>query len=120
MRTSEFRFQFTADVDLAEAENTLRLSLLAAEGPDAISDEDEFLLSMNRFNVMASRARAKLVVLVSQEVVDHLSSDMDVLRGSGLLKGFVESFCAARRPAVLGYVRNGVSTPVAGSHRWRP
>lgn len=32
MRTSEFRFQFTADVDLAEAENTLRLSLLAAEG----------------------------------------------------------------------------------------
>ena len=32
MRTSEFRFQFIVDVDLAEAENTLRLSLLAAEG----------------------------------------------------------------------------------------
>jgi superfamily I DNA and/or RNA helicase len=54
--------------------------------PDAIGDEDEFLLSLNRFNVMASRARAKLVVLVSQELVDHLSSDMDVLRGSALLK----------------------------------
>lgn len=32
MRDTEFRFQFTADVDLAEAEGTLRLSLLAAEG----------------------------------------------------------------------------------------
>jgi len=32
MNASEFRFQFTADVDLAEAESTLRLSLLAAEG----------------------------------------------------------------------------------------
>lgn len=32
MRDTEFRFQFTADVDLAEADGTLRLSLLAAEG----------------------------------------------------------------------------------------
>jgi hypothetical protein len=32
MRDTVFRFQFTADVDLAEAEGTLRLSLLAAEG----------------------------------------------------------------------------------------
>jgi len=32
MRDTEFRFQFTADVNLAEAEGTLRLSLLAAEG----------------------------------------------------------------------------------------
>ena len=32
MRDTEFHFQFTADVDLAEAEGTLRLSLLAAEG----------------------------------------------------------------------------------------
>jgi len=88
--------------------------------PDAISDEDEFLLSMNRFNVMASRARAKLVVLVSQEVVDHLSSDMDVLQGSSLLKGYVEHFCSTSRPTVLGYLRNGVSASVAGSHRWCP
>lgn len=32
MRDTVFRFQFTADVDLAEADGTLRLSLLAAEG----------------------------------------------------------------------------------------
>src|SRR6185369_7624878 len=61
------------------------IATFALGDPDAISDEDEFLLSLNRFNVMASRARAKLIVLVSQEVVDHLSSDMEVLRGSALL-----------------------------------
>ncbi len=32
--------------------------------PNAIADEDEFLMSLNRFNVMASRPRAKLIVLV--------------------------------------------------------
>ena len=46
------------------------IATFALGDPDAISDEDEFLLSLNRFNVMASRARAKLVVLVSRQVVD--------------------------------------------------
>ncbi|MCW5775966.1 MAG: hypothetical protein KIS87_05975 [Phycisphaeraceae bacterium] len=32
MRETEFRFQFTPDVNLAEADGTLRLSLLATEG----------------------------------------------------------------------------------------
>ena len=36
--------------------------------PDQIAEEDEFLMSLNRFNVIASRARAKLIVLVSQDV----------------------------------------------------
>lgn len=44
--------------------------------PDAIAEEDEFLMSFNRFNVAASRARAKLIVLVSQQVISHLSSEV--------------------------------------------
>jgi DNA replication ATP-dependent helicase Dna2 len=99
------------------------LATFALGDRDAISDEDEFLLSLNRFNVMASRARAKLIVFVSQEVVDHLSSDMDVLRGSALLKTFAETFCSHSRPVQLGYFPN--ATPqqprlVPGLFRWRP
>lgn len=41
--------------------------------PDQIAEEEEFLMSLNRFNVIASRARAKLVLLVSQEVIGHFS-----------------------------------------------
>lgn len=94
------------------------LATFALGDPDAIADEDEFLLSLNRFNVMASRARAKLIVFVSQEVVDHLSSDMDVLRGSALLKTFAESFCGQSRGMQLGYVRGGVGQTVDGVFRW--
>lgn len=96
------------------------LATFALGDPDAISDEDEFLLSLNRFNVMASRARAKLVVFVSQEVVDHLSSDMDVLRGSALLKTFAETFCSQGRTMQLGYMRNGSAQTVNGVFRWKP
>jgi DNA replication ATP-dependent helicase Dna2 len=95
------------------------IATFALGDPDAISDEDEFLLSLNRFNVMASRARAKLIVLVSRQVVDHLSSDPDVLRGSALLKTFVETFCSNNRPMTLGF--NAASGPrqVVGEVRWR-
>jgi len=53
--------------------------------PDQIAEEEEFLMSLNRFNVMASRARAKLIVLVSREVVDHLANEVTILHESRLL-----------------------------------
>jgi hypothetical protein len=96
------------------------IATFALGDPDAISDEDEFLLSLNRFNVMASRARAKLIVLVSRQVVDHLSADPDVLRGSALLKTYVETFCSHSRPMTLGFI-NGQSGPQLrlGEFHWR-
>lgn len=60
---------------------------------DAIQQEDEFLLNLNRFNVMVSRARAKMITLASNELVNYLSDDIDVLRNSGLIKTYVDSFC---------------------------
>jgi DNA replication ATP-dependent helicase/nuclease Dna2 len=98
----------------------LIVASFALGDPDVIRDEDEFLLQLNRFNVMASRARAKLIVLVSEEVARHLSADLDTLRGSGLLKAFVASYCRSPRPMTLGYRDAGAVRPVAGVFRHRP
>jgi superfamily I DNA and/or RNA helicase len=75
--------------------------------PDLIRAEDEFLYSLNRFNVMASRARAKLVVLTTRSLVDHLADDSEVLEESRLLKNFAESFCKDPTPVTLGYRTEG-------------
>ena len=87
--------------------------------PDQIADEDEFLMSLNRFNVVASRARAKLVVFVSQEVINHLARDVTVLTESRLLKVFAESFCASSRPMTLGHIDGSGVQQRPGSFRWR-
>ena len=71
--------------------------------PDLIRSEDEFLYSLRRFNVLASRARAKLIVLASQSLVDHLSDDAQVLEESRLLKRFVESYCLPGGSLTLAY-----------------
>ena len=86
--------------------------------PDQIAEEEEFLMSLNRFNVIASRARAKLVLLVSQEVISHLARDTDVLRESRLLKQYAEMFCNNSRPMTLGHKDGTTARPVPGTFRW--
>ena len=51
--------------------------------------EAEFLLDPHRFNVAVTRARSKLIVLVSEEVLAALPTDQAVMEGSMALKGYV-------------------------------
>ena len=87
--------------------------------PDLIRAEDEFLYSLNRFNVMASRARAKLIVLTTRSLVDYLSNDAEVLEESRLLKNFAESFCQRPQLLTLGYLDGGQLIERAGVLRTR-
>ena len=70
--------------------------------PDVIASEDEFLYNLNRFNVMVSRARAKLVVLVTQGLLDHLPNALEVVEQSRLVKYFAEGYCGNPRDVTLG------------------
>ena len=65
----------------------------AVGDPDTVADEAEFIQNLNRFNVLATRAKSKLVVIVSDEVVDHIASDLTVIRSSKLLKSFASTYC---------------------------
>ena len=93
------------------------IASFALGDPDAIADEDEFLLSLNRFNVMASRPRAKLIVLASQEVINHLPGDIDVMRDSRLLKYFAETFLDRRTDVEIPYLEGGLPAKRPGSLR---
>jgi hypothetical protein len=74
--------------------------------PDIISSEDEFLYNLNRFNVLTSRARAKIIVFVTRSLLEHLSNDADVLKESRLLKQFAESYCTQRQIVQVGYIKD--------------
>lgn len=84
-------------------ERDVIIASYAVGDPDTIGDEDEFLLMLNRFNVMVSRAKAKIIVLVSEEVLLHLPHDLRVLWGSRMLKSFADIRCRHRRAIDLDY-----------------
>jgi superfamily I DNA and/or RNA helicase len=87
--------------------------------PDVIRLEDEFLYSLNRFNVMASRARCKLIVLITQSLLEYLSDDQDVLRESALLKRFAEDYCRNIRKLSLPVFIGGIQMTREGELRDR-
>lgn len=87
--------------------------------PDAIADEDEFLLSLNRFNVMSSRPRAKLIVLASQEVINHLPGDIKIMRDSRLLKYFAETYMDRRSDMTIPFKEGDTSSVRKGSYRFK-
>ena len=100
-------------------ERDIIVASFALGDPDAIFREEEFLLGLNRFNVLASRARAKLIVFVTQEVVDHLAGQLEILRESRLLKTYAHSFCSNSRPLTLGYLDGASPRSRPGSLRSR-
>lgn len=65
----------------------------AVSDPDMIRDEEEFLQGLHRFNVLQSRARAKSIVILSEELVRHLSNEIEVLKESDLLKNYAQIYC---------------------------
>jgi DNA replication ATP-dependent helicase Dna2 len=79
--------------------------------PDQIAAEEEFLFGLNRFNVIVSRARAKMIVVMSRGMADHLPRELAVLRGSKLLKNFVGRHLPVSRPiAAAGLERCEIRT----------
>lgn len=78
-------------------EKTMMLASFGLGDGDQIAMEEEFLYDLNRFNVIASRAKAKLVVIMSRNLADYLPRDLDALRSSRLLKHLV-----------YGHLRTGI------------
>jgi hypothetical protein len=84
-----------------------------------IGAEDEFLYSLNRFNVLTSRARAKAIVLITRPLLEHLADDPRVLGESRLLKLFAESYCVDPRKIEVGFLKGGSPQRRAGILRRR-
>ncbi|MGK0129808.1 DEAD/DEAH box helicase [Pseudomonas aeruginosa] len=73
-------------------EKAVMLASFGLGDMDQISAEEQFLYSLNRFNVTASRAQAKFIAIISRPLVDHLPRDRRALEESRLLKYFVDGF----------------------------
>lgn len=87
-----------ASIDTVERfqgqEKAVMLASFGLGDADQITAEEQFLFSLNRFNVTASRAQAKFIAIVSRSLVDHLPRDRRALNESRLLKHFVDGFLA--------------------------
>jgi hypothetical protein len=78
---------------------------------DLIRAKDEFLFSLRRFNVLTSRARAKLIVLAPESLIEYLPNEVTVLSQAHLLKGYVQNYCNLVAALDLPFLDEG-KTPI--------
>lgn len=94
-----------ASIDTVERfqgqEKAVMIASFGLGDADQIAAEEQFLYSLNRFNVAASRAKAKFIAIVSRQLVDYLPRDRKSLEESRLLKHFVDGFLTTGRPIDL-------------------
>lgn len=96
------------------------LASYAVGDPDTISQEEEFLQSLNRFNVLATRAKSKLIVVITDDVLAHIASDLEVIRGSRLIKSFADTFCTQRQTIPVAHRdADGSTSNINLTIRWR-
>jgi hypothetical protein len=84
--------------------------------PDLIADEESFLLQLERTNVAISRARAKCVLVISDDLIYHLPSDRDTILTSKAVKSFVSELCRNTSPL---HVSNQAGGQRAVILRWQ-
>ncbi len=63
---------------------------------DKISDEADFIFNINRFNVLTSRAKHKLIFIASKEILNYIPDDRKIIESSSKFGLYVNKFCNKR------------------------
>jgi DNA replication ATP-dependent helicase Dna2 len=78
----------------------------AVGDPDTIGQEEEFLLSLNRFNVTTSRARTKVVLFLTRSLVNHIAAEVEQIHQSAMIKEFVDLYCDQKSVCQLHWIND--------------
>lgn len=78
----------------------------AVGDPDTIGQEEEFLLSLNRFNVTTSRARTKVVLFLTRSLVNHIAAEVEQIHQSAMIKEFVDLYCDQKSVGQLHWIND--------------
>ena len=70
-----------------------------------IEAEEEFIYSLNRFNVLTSRATAKIVIVCSWNFLNHLSNDRNILEQGAKIRQFAIDFCNSQEKLQIGQLK---------------
>ena len=81
------------------------IATVGVSAKDQIEAEEEFIYSLNRFNVLTSRARAKIVMVCSWNFLNHLPNDRNILEQGAKIRQFAIDFCNSQEKLQIGQLK---------------
>jgi hypothetical protein len=98
------------------SDRTFIIGSVALSSRDQLAAEEAFIYDVNRFNVLTSRAKQKMLLLCSESFLDYIPRDRDVFAYAARVRKFAYAFCDIERPLD---VRNERDEPESPGVRWR-
>jgi hypothetical protein len=75
------------------SDRTFILGTVAISSRDQLASEEAFIYDLNRFNVLTSRAKQKMVLLCSKAFLDYIPKDREVFKNAARVRDFAYGFC---------------------------
>lgn len=75
------------------SDRDLIIASMGISDPDQLLAEEEFIYDSNRFNVLTSRAKSKVVLVCSEQFLDHLPDKKEAIQSVGQVRKFALAYC---------------------------
>ncbi|MHA1239495.1 MAG: AAA domain-containing protein [Promethearchaeota archaeon] len=80
------------------SDRDLIISSIGLSDKDQLKAESEFIYNLNRFNVLTSRAKAKIILIASKQFLEFIPMDRKIIEQSAHIRKFAMSFCNIEQP----------------------
>jgi len=77
------------------------ISSIGVSSLEQLRAEEEFMYSINRFNVLTSRAKAKFILICSQNFLNYMPADKETLLNASKIRYFGLNFCTEVRNYII-------------------
>ncbi|MHA1721329.1 MAG: AAA domain-containing protein [Promethearchaeota archaeon] len=98
------------------SDRELIITSVGLSDTDQISAEEEFIYDLNRFNVLTSRAKKKIIYICSESFVNFIPNDRDIMKHASHSYYYVHEFC--NREKVI-FIKNEKDNLDYVYFRWR-
>ncbi len=75
------------------SDRTFIIASMGISARDQLMAEEEFIYGLNRFNVLSSRAKQKMLLLCSRTFLDHIPRDRDIMAQASRIRAYALDFC---------------------------
>ncbi|MHA1435467.1 MAG: DEAD/DEAH box helicase, partial [Candidatus Heimdallarchaeota archaeon] len=75
------------------SDRNLIIATMGISDNDQLAAEEEFIYDLNRFNVLTSRAKSKVILLCSRNFLDYMPKRREILNYSSKIRDYALDFC---------------------------
>ncbi|MHA1228483.1 MAG: AAA domain-containing protein, partial [Candidatus Hodarchaeales archaeon] len=75
------------------SDRTVIIASIGISSKDQLSAEEDFIYEINRFNVLTSRAKRKVILVCSQNFLEYFPKNLDTMNHSAKIRDYALNYC---------------------------